>query len=92
MANLGNNSPNSVQDPAVFVKDRDVPVLVWDVPVSDLVYFGRPRHGFHYQVHIGRKSRTRRRKKKRKSRRKSKVKRKSRVKKVKRKNKKTKHK
>ena len=72
MANLGNNSPNSVQDPAVFVKDRDMPVLVWDVPVSDLVYFGRPRHGFHDQVHnvnIGRKSRTRRRKKKRKTRR-----------------------
>ena len=90
MANLNNNSPNSVQDPAVFVKDRDVPVLVWDVPVSDLVYFGRPRHGFHDQ--IGRQSRTRRRNKRRKSRRKSKVKRKSRVKRVKRKNKKTKHK
>ena len=83
MANLDNNSPNSVQDPVVFVN-------VWDVPVQDLVYFGRPRHGFHDQ--IGRQSRTRRRKKRRKSRRKSKVKRKSRIKRVKRKNKKTKHK
>ena len=76
---MSNNSPNSVQDPAVFVK-------VWDVNLNDLVHLGRPRHGFHSD-NTGRKSRTRRRKKRRKSRRKSKVRRRKKRRKTRRKTK-----